>query len=212
MQMKHKILIALSVLMVVGAFTVYASESLYGTYSGYKKVKVVVNDAELRVRDTPGFIINGNTVLPLRETAEVLNAYVKWDEKTMTVDLVRPNVHMMVASRLSTLDGENVSIQAPFGKVKKGSKLTFGVYSQVDSLPKGDIQFKIAIYDPTGTEVFSSDEQKYQASADNSMFYYPIRVDSFTFRASGNYKVKFLFKMADSKEYTSIAEKVIASN
>lgn len=210
--MKRKILIAVTVLMVIGAFTVYASESLYGTYSGYKKVKVVVNDAELRIRETPGFIINGNTVLPLREIAEALNAYVKWNDETATVDIIRPNVHMMVASRLSTLDGENVSIQAPFGKVKKGSKLTFAIYSQVDSIPKGDIQFKIAIHDPAGKEVFSSEQKEYSASASENMFYYPVRVDNFTFKSSGDYKIKFLFKTAEGKEYTSIAEKILTSN
>jgi hypothetical protein len=210
--MKRKIMVSLVVLMVMGAITVYAAEPLYGWYNGYQKVKVAVNGEELRGLNTPGFIIDGKTVLPVRETAEALTSYVRWNDSTATVELIRPNVHMMVASRISTYDGENFSIQAPFGQVSKGKKLTFDVFSQVDGLLPEEIYFKIAIFDPTGEQVYSSSENNFKASYTNKGFSYPERVENFTFKQSGPYKVKFFFKPKGSQEYMIISEKTIYSN
>jgi hypothetical protein len=209
--MKRKIMVSLLGLMAIFAITVYAAEPLHGLYNGYQKVQVLVNGKELQGK-TPGFIIDGKTVLPLRETAEALTSYLRWDESTATAELIRPNVHMMIASRISTYDGENFSIQAPFGKVKKGSKLTFDVFSQVDGLLPEEIQFKIAIFDPTGEKAHSAPENTFKASNTNKGFSYPERVENFTFKLSGPYKVKFFFKPKDSEEYMVISEKTIYSN
>jgi hypothetical protein len=210
-KMKRKIAIPLALMLLVGAFSVYAAEPIYGLYNGFQKVKLMINGEELRGLSTPAFIIEGKTVLPVRETADALSAYTRWNDSTATVELIRPNVHLMIATKIDK-SGESYTIQAPFGRVKKGQKLTFDVFSQVDGVMPEDVQFKIAIYDPNGEEVYSSIQNTFKGSSSNQAFWYPERVENMTFKQAGTYKVKFLLKPEGTKDYLPISEKTIYSN
>lgn len=210
--MKRKVFLALICALLFGAFTVYAAEPLYGLYNGYTKVKVTVNDKEVKFSnlDTPGFIIDGKTVLPVRELAESLKSYLHWDESTSTVELVRPNVNMMVASSVSlSKDGKSYYISAPFGVVNEGSSYSFDIFAQVDTLPMGTSYFKMVIEDPKGSVVKSFPEETFTSDSKADSFSYSRQAKSFSFDLTGIYKVKFYFKADKNGEYASIAEKAI---
>ena len=107
MQAKRSIILCVAFMLLCTA-TVFA-DSMWGTYNGYEKVKVFVNDTELAENDVPAIVMNGSTLLPLRQTANSLNAIVKWDNDRKTANIYKPNVHMFIAEEV----GKNYSLKNP---------------------------------------------------------------------------------------------------
>lgn len=201
--MKGKRLVVLTLLFtVLGAGIVYAG-SPWGDYQGFTKVKVTVNNNEAVSGEVPGFVIAGRAVLPLRDLTDSLQALVRWDESNKTAEIYKPNVHMFVALDVSKDD----VIKQPFGKVKRGDKMNFVVFAQVDSLKTPISYFKIEILHPDGSVLRTSDP----LSADNDSFWYKWPFTGVTFDAYGDYKVRFLMKLEEKDSYTVVSEKVIKS-
>lgn len=56
-----------------------------------KTIKVFINKEELSLSQNP-VLINGTTLIPMRQVFEALNAEVKWDENTKTVESTKGNI------------------------------------------------------------------------------------------------------------------------
>ncbi|WP_159887669.1 stalk domain-containing protein [Paenibacillus puerhi] len=192
-------------LSLFGTAGVLAS-SAWGDFEGYAKVRLLVNDEERAFSsdEVPSFLVKGSAVLPARVLSETLQSIVKWDNGSKTVSVYKPNVHMVVAKTV----GDDYSIQKPFGGVKKGDRLDFAVFAQVDGLKTSIYSFRIAIVSPGGEQVKAREE--IVDGPKNSFWYtWPFNV---TFSESGPYKVVFSIKPSADSDYVVISEKSILSD
>ncbi|CAG7604738.1 hypothetical protein PAESOLCIP111_00731 [Paenibacillus solanacearum] len=203
MKVPRLLTLALS-LSLFGAAGAYAN-SLWGEYEGFAKAKLMVNNEEKTFgeADTPAFLVKGSAVLPVRVLSESLQALVKWDDAKKTVSIQKPNVHMFVAKKVDN----DYSIKQPFGVVKKGDRLDFAVFAQVDNLQTPIYSFQISIYSPEGEQV-ATHEKVVNGQRESFWYPWPFNV---TFNESGKYVVKFSIKQDESSAYTVVSEKVIGS-
>lgn len=199
-----RVLLLIAVFSTIFAASVYA-DSIWGTYDNYSIVKVKVNETDVNIPDgsAPAFVINGNTVLPLRPLADSMGAAIKWDSTSKTASLYKPNVHIITATKVSK-DGK--SIDGTFSKVTKGDTVSFAANVQVDNFKGGFSQFRISVNDPSGEPVDSIDVPL-ESSADNFWFTASFKVK---FAYAGNYVVKFSLP-GDNGSFTPIATKTILS-
>jgi hypothetical protein len=210
MKAKRLIILTLVCSMVFGA-TVYA-DSLWGSYNGFPKAKVYVNDSEVTFKDgeVPAIVIDGITVLPIRKVAEKLQAIVQWDKDTMTAKIYKPNVHMFVSEDVKVDKNKQVAvIKSPFSVVETGKTVQFVVVVQVDGLKADATGFKISVIDPSGVE-FDNQEVPATTSFLPSIFGYTSLPFNLKFSQKGTYLVRFSFKDKDDK-YTVISQKSIVS-
>lgn len=205
MKIKRVALLSLALFMVAGT-AAYAG-SRWGTYEGYSKVQVKINDNTMSTGNAPAFVIKGSTMLPLRETAESLNAIVKWDGANQTADIYKPNVNIMVAQDLGFKRSTVDSVSKPFFKVAQGSSNSFSVFVQVDSLETSVDGFKTTILDPQGN-VVSEDTRSESTPVTQNYLWYTSLFDV-KFSESGSYTVRFSFKV--NGDFVTVGEKTIVS-
>lgn len=195
MNIRKMLLCALALSMVGGA-TIGANEA-YQTWKG-KKVRVTINGDEI---SGGALQIDGKTYLPLRSVSDTLQALIKVDSNSETVNIYKPNVHLL------PFYGDKNAMK-PFGTVKKG-QYEFFVFAQVDNLRTKARSIKTTIVDPNGETV---ETQVYKLSDDTGdVFWYttsPIKMD---FKLTGQYKVKFYIKQMEDSEYELVSEKAILS-
>lgn len=86
--MKKKILIV-AVLCTALLGGVAGAASLNGDYAGQPIVKIRIDGMEIHP-EVPGFIQDGNTMLPLRYIAQSLRANVQWHPEDYSVDITTP--------------------------------------------------------------------------------------------------------------------------
>jgi len=213
MKAKRLIILTLVFSMVFGA-TVYA-DTLWGSYNGFPRAKVFVNDSEVMFKDgeVPAIVIDGSTVLPIRKVAEKLQAIVEWKPETMTANIYKPNVHMFVSEDVKIDRNKQVAvIKSPFSVVETGKSVQFVVVVQVDGLKAEATGFKLVIVKPDGDE-YDSKEVSADSSNSNllpSIFGYTSLPFDVKFSQKGTYLVRFAFKDKDDK-YTIISQKSIVS-
>lgn len=193
--------LSLSLFGTAGAF----ASSMWGDFEGYSKVRLVVNNEEKSFGpdETPSFLINGSAVLPARILSDALHSIVKWDNGSRTVSVYKPNVHMFVAKKVE----DDYSIKQPFGGVKKGDRLDFAVFSQIDNLDMPIYSFRISIVSPGG-EQLKAREEVVDGQKKSFWYTWPFNV---TFSDAGEYKVQFSIKPNADSAYVVVSEKAILS-
>ncbi|MFD0869812.1 Copper amine oxidase N-terminal domain [Chlamydia abortus] len=198
-----RIVILTTLIFTLGTVTAFG-ESLWGSYEGYSKARVFINDNQINVPqdDVPAFIINGRTVLPLRLLAESLQATVSWDNKTQTAKIYKPNIHMFVSLDVD----KDYTIKKPFGKVAHGETRNFVVSTQVDTLKMKPSGFKITIEAPNGELATDAVEVPLEESSESFWYTWPFKV---SFTQAGNYTVNF--SLLVNGEYTVVSKKTIVS-
>ncbi|MED4600143.1 stalk domain-containing protein [Paenibacillus validus] len=193
--------LSLSLFGTAGAF----ASSMWGDFEGYSKVRLMVNDKERSFGsdETPSFLMKGSAVVPARILSDTLQSIVKWDNGSRTVSVYKPNVHMFVAKKVE----DDYSIKQPFGGVKKGDRLDFAVFSQIDNLDTSIYSFRISIVSPGGEQVKAREEV---VDGQKSSFWYtwPFNV---TFTEAGQYTVRFSIKPNADSDYVVVSEKAILS-
>lgn len=200
MRMKRIALFAV-LIFTLGTVTAFG-ESLWGSYEGYSKARVTVNDVVLEEADVPAIILNGRTMLPLRQVSESLQATVKWDQSTFTANIYKPNVHMFISLDVD----KDYSIKKPFGKVARGETRNFVVSTQVDQLKADARGFRINVVAPNGEMAHDPVIVDLESSTDSFWYTWPFKVH---FSQRGDYKVQF--SLLVDGEYTVVSEKIIVS-
>ncbi|MDQ1913077.1 stalk domain-containing protein [Paenibacillus sp. GD4] len=192
-------------LSLIGAASVAAS-SMWGEYEGYSKTRLLINNQEKTFdgEEAPAFLMKGSAVFPVRVLSDSLQALVKWDSSAQTVSVHKPNVHMFVAKKVD----DDYSIKQPFGGVKKGDRLDFAVFAQVDSLTTPFHSFKISIETPSGELAAPAHEKVVAGQKENFWYPWPFTV---SFNKAGNYTVKFSIKLEEGGDYVVVSEKKILS-
>lgn len=203
MKIRRVAILTLAFFMVAGGAAIAGSR--WGTYEGYSKVQVNVNNESLSSGKVPAFVINGSTMLPLRESAEALNAIIKWDSTNQTADIYKPNVNMIVAQDLGFKKNTVDSVSKPFLQATQGTSTPFRVFVQVDSLLTPVEGFKLSVIDPNGVSVDSREES---TAVTQDYLWYTSYFDV-NFSSYGNYTVRFEF-MVDGA-YVTVGEKLIVS-
>jgi hypothetical protein len=181
------------------------------TFEGYSKAKLRVNGEEVSVDGVPAFVIDGATVIPLRQAAEALHAMVKWNNTTRTADLYKPNVHMLFGEDIEQNGGglfkksEHTDLISTFSRVPNGKNLNFSIMVQVDELTTAVDGYRVTVIAPDGTEAYRAQEDK---SITDESFWLQFQ-QKIKFSQKGKYTVKFAF-LYDG-DYTVVAEKQILS-
>jgi hypothetical protein len=206
--MKSKVLLLLSLLLISGVAA--ASSGLY--LGKYPIAAVEVNGVNLQETNTPAFIVNGTTVLPLETVAKQLGAFVTQDVENGKTRLVKPNINMIVAAAVEETKKRNYEIESPFMVVTKGSKASFDIFADVDGAPETDsLVFKIVIRNPSGAEEYVSYPQSYSTARNGTAFLYTHHVKEMQFKQVGDYKVQMIMKHRNSEEYQVVGENMIHS-
>jgi hypothetical protein len=187
-----KLLILTLAFSMLGIGSIVAG-SPWGDFKGYPKAKVNVNGSELASDDVPAFVVNGETVVPLRGMADSLQSLVAWDAENNVSQVYKPNVHMLITEK-----------NVPFGKVPKGYNESFVVSVQVDELLTSIHSYKIQIEDPNGVVLASKEEIAEQMES----FWYSWKF-KVNFNEFGKYRVKFLMKLTENSDYAVVSDKVI---
>jgi hypothetical protein len=196
--MKFKrILLLILVFIIFGAATAFANDS-FEWYKG-KSVKVVVNGKEL---SSPGLLIDGKTMLPLREIANTLQAIVNWNDNTQTVKIHKPNVHLSLVQM-----GRNNSF-TPFGQVIHKTKYDFHIFTQVDSITTKVHSFKITIVDPKGETLYTYEDVLKEQKENIWIGTDKINLE---FKELGKYTVKVFMKVDQAEDYSLVSEKTFPS-
>lgn len=200
MRIKRIVLFAV-LIFTIGTVTAFG-ESLWGSYEGYSKARVMINDVVLEEEDVPAVIMNGRTMLPLRQLTESLQATVKWDNETLTANIYKPNVHMFVSLDVD----KDYSIKKPFGKVARGETRDFVVSTQVDQLKVNAKGFQITIVSPNGDMAHDPVTVDLDNASESFWYTWPFKVQ---FSQKGDYVVQF--SLLVDGEYTVVSQKTIVS-
>lgn len=209
--MRRKLWIFLMVFSLFGAATALAAGA-DGLFKGHEIVSLAINGKPLQ-SETPAINFEGTTMVPLRDVTKALGAGLVIDSNTSTMNIVKPNVHILVTTNDIP---KTPVIKAPFGSIPKGSKESFNVYAAVDEAPIGHLYFRIDIVDPDGNRVFKGDTDgtvfDYKASSGHQQFYLIQPISKMDFAEKGKYHVRFLMKLPDQDSYQVFGEKVIEVN
>lgn len=184
--MKLKKLLVLVVLLSLWGGTMMLADT------ASQRVKVIVNGSEL---SESGLLEENKTYLPLRQIAGTLQSLISWDNSTGKVTLNKPNVHMFLFKDTTV-----------FGKVNKGSKVTFSAWAQVDSLFTDISAFKIVIAGPDGKEELI---QSQEVTSQKDNFWFRTKEVRYQFDSEGNYPVRMYMKPSGSDEWNLVSEKLI---
>ncbi len=209
--MKKKLILFLCLFLLLNVVTVYAGTAIYGYYFEYEKVKVVIDEEEVKSK-VPAFIIEETTVIPLRAIAERLDVIVFWNDQEKTAELIQPNVNMLfTANPVYDKDNKSYVVYSPFGKINKNQRyhFNFHVFCEVDNLPYENVEIKVVLKDPDNEIIQDGYAQTFDASEENSLQYINF-FENVDFIKTGNYKVELLLKSESTKnEFKKIGEKQI---
>ncbi|ANE47414.1 hypothetical protein SY83_15310 [Paenibacillus swuensis] len=175
--------------------------SMFGTVSVFadsigQQIRVIINNREA---SDPGLIVDGKTMLSLREMAESLHALIAWNEEAKKVQIIKPNVHMFL------IDAEKDKI---FNEVERG-KADFIFIAQTDNLLADVYSFRVTITDPYGKvtdivpETIFTDQKDTYNTRSKEM--------SYDFRFTGKYTIDYQMKLTRNHDYQTVSQKVITS-
>jgi len=144
--MKKRIVLAILVILMLTSGLVYAA-SVNGTFSGSPIVNVKINGETLK-SDVPGVVLSGRTLLPARAIAESLEAYVKWNQTTMTAEIVKPETYMVIASEVTKDSDGYLIITAPYYIDTIGTEKSAYVAFSIKPFDYGDSEYRLQFFDP----------------------------------------------------------------
>lgn len=188
MKLKRLIILTL-VLSTLGTVTVFADTI-------GQKIRVVINNEET---DDPGYLVDGKTMVPLRNLSDVMQAIITWDESSKKVTIFKPNVHMFLFDKDITMS---------FSDVLKGER-EFRIVSQADNMLADVYAFKVAMTDPYGKSIDIVSENVFTEQKDS--FSFKSKVINYDFKTIGKYRVRFMMKLEKGDDYQVVGEKVITS-
>jgi len=193
----RRLLMLVLVLTLAGVTTAFA-DTLATKYAA-KKVKVSLNGQEIAA---PGLRVELekdqiSTMVPLREMADAIGGFVRWDESENTVSIDKPNVNLIVL--------EN-GVQ-PFGVVATGKKIDMSLVAQIDSLKTPISSLKLTVNDPFGTEVASIIHPVEQT---REYFWYKSEKIQVNFKYTGKYTYNF-YMQESGGDYVLMSQLAIYS-
>jgi hypothetical protein len=167
-----------------------------------QKLRVLVNKKEV---ESASVLVDNNPYISAKLVADKLQAILLWDETNKKVTIYKPNVHMLTKNNNDIFSVVNKD---------KDQKVSFNVFTQVDSLKVDISAFKWTIVDPyqeeTLIEMRSSDDKDFPESGKDN-FNLNSKYISYTFDSAGTYMIRFYMKPVGESSFQVVSEKVITS-
>lgn len=210
--MKARRVMALVLCIFAVGATSAAAGTMWGSYDGYAKVKVVVNGEEKTTREgeIPPLFMDGSTMLPAKMVIDSFGMLMHWDQAKQSLDLNKPDVSVTIVKELTQSKNGDFTLKTPFGAVKKGDTFDFAVFVQVENMKAPWSSVAVDLYSPSGKKIVSySTEMK---KGMEQSFWLPVDMKNVKFDESGAYTVDVSFKGTDSDKYTVVSRKQIISN
>ncbi|MGZ0050050.1 hypothetical protein [Brevibacillus gelatini] len=136
-----------------------------------------------------------------------LGGFVDYDQRTGKLQVVKPNVNIIVIEGIQQTRNKNIVFSNPVkGYSDKNVPRTFNVFVEVDEAPVAkDLRMQLVLVGPDGKEVSKGKEWKYSTQNANS-FYFSEPFVSTKLEAYGNYKVQVQMKSEKFKSYVVVGE------
>ncbi|RNB51673.1 hypothetical protein EDM57_22290 [Brevibacillus gelatini] len=136
-----------------------------------------------------------------------LGGFVDYDQRTGKLQVVKPNVNIIVIEGIQQTRNKNIVFTNPVkGYSDKNVPRTFNVFVEVDEAPVAkDLRMQLVLIGPDGKEVSKGKEWKYSTQNANS-FYFSEPFVSTKLEAYGNYKVQVQMKSEKFKSYVVVGE------
>ncbi|EJL42335.1 hypothetical protein BAG01nite_22550 [Brevibacillus agri] len=136
-----------------------------------------------------------------------LGGFVDYDSRTGKLQVVKPNVNIIVIEGIQQTRNKNIVFSNPVkGYSDKNVPRTFNVFVEVDEAPVAkDLRMQLVLIGPDGKEVSKGKEWKYSTQNANS-FYFSEPFVSTKLEAYGNYKVQVQMKSEKFNSYVVVGE------
>ena len=201
-----KIVIIASVLGLLGTASVLADD-VYENYKA-KAVEVFVNEKKV---ETKGLLVEmdgaGKTLLPIRDVANELGAFVEWDPETQSAHLYKPNVDLILAT--ASVE-QNKTKYGLFQKVDYNQPAPpFVVIAQIDNMKTDFYSYRFSILDPDGNIIYERALENKQAENDETdgIVWKRTPLIELTFDQKGTYVVELQIKLEKDSDYLTVSRK-----
>ncbi|MGN7470094.1 hypothetical protein [Brevibacillus sp. SAFN-007a] len=136
-----------------------------------------------------------------------LGGFVDYDQRTGKLQVVKPNVNIIVIEGIQQTRNKNIVFSNPVkGYSDKNVPRTFNVFVEVDEAPVAkDLRMQLVLIGPDGKEVTKGKEWKYSTQNANS-FYFSEPFVSTKLGAYGDYKVQVQMKSEKFTSYVVVGE------
>lgn len=203
--MKSKWMFAVAALLVSGIILIGSkAEANPNLFLGqFPMANIEVNGEVVPEEDVPAFIVNGRTVLPFRQMAEMLNSYVDWDGSRMTVIVKKPIVNMaIIQERRSSID-----VNPSF---KTGTH-SFNVAAQISRVPKSKkLNLRFTVINSSDRRIFTGLPYPVDTSQLDGSFQGNLNVSNLRLNTAGEYILNLEMEDPNQRNrYITIGEYVI---
>jgi hypothetical protein len=190
--MKKAWLSALLMLAVAGAGTTALGEGMMRISLGNERIEANVPAS------------NAGSVQAL---VNKLGGFTEYDRKSGKLQIVKPNVNILVLEGIQQIRNKNVVFSNPIkGYTDKDIPRTFNVFVEVDEAPVArELKMRLVLIGPNGKEVDRGKEWTYSTRGGTS-FYFSEPFVSTKFTEYGTYKVQLKMKSEKFDEYVVVGE------
>lgn len=193
--MKKRLVIILTCLLVLS--TAIISFSNNGEYEGFSIVNIIVNNKRVK-SDIPAVIFFGKTMMPVREVSESLKTIAEWNSTTKTVNIIKPEIDMIIAKEIQENSDGSVSIANTLRMLQKGNDNSFKGLLQIEGLIKGKYTYRIVILNPSGEIHYNDGENQVVVTEEEGSFIRTVSFNNIAFEAAGTYQLVFQMKQGEA--------------
>jgi hypothetical protein len=136
---------------------------------------------------------------PVEDVINRMGAFVDYDDRTGKMDIIRPNVNVLVLEGVQQTRSKTVVLSNPVNAYSdKDVPRTFNVFVEVDNAPVDkDLRVQVELIAPDGKKIDEGKEKKFSTKNANS-FYFSEPFVSTKLDQYGTYKVQVLMKHGKS--------------
>ncbi|WP_025028313.1 stalk domain-containing protein [Caldalkalibacillus mannanilyticus] len=179
---------------------VYAEANGHLFLGQFTKTRIEVNGSMLKEEDVPPFIVNGRTVLPVAQVAEMLNALTSWDESRRVVVITKPIVNMAIINR----NRNEIEVNPSF----RTGNHSFQVATQVSKVPTSkNLKMRFVVTDSSNRTVHEGKAFTIDTERVNGSFQGNLEVAGLRLSSTGEYVLKL--EMEDGNKFVTIGEYLI---
>jgi|GEM_PF-5176522 len=200
--MNKKWLIGVLSVLVITVLTIGVHAEANGNLflGQFAKTKVELNGILVKDDDVPPFIVNGRTVLPISQVADLLSAIVSWDEPRKVVTITKPIVNMAIVNR----NKNEIEVNPSF----KTGIHSFQVATQVSKVPiSKNLKMKFSVADSSNRTIHEGKTFTIDTDRMNGSFQGSLEVAGLRFNSAGEYILKL--EMEDpnqDKKFITVGE------
>lgn len=169
-----------------------------------------IGEGQLRIqigKDRVNTQMSASDSKTVTDLVEKMGGFVDYNSKTGEVEVIKPNVNLMILEGIQQVKGKNIVFSNPITSYSsKDVPRTFGVFVEVDNAPEDDeLKMQIVLIGPNGKEVEGSKVLNYNTKKGTS-FYFSEPFVSTKLSQYGEYKVQLRMKSDKFNDYVVVGE------